>query len=441
MKRLFGLIACLLCVVLYGHAQRDFKLENNKKSDKIRFQLINNLMVIPVEINGVELSFLLDTGVAKPIIFGFLNERDTLKINNTEAYFLSGLGEGDAFEALKSKNNIFKIGDAISLNQDMYAIRDSSLNFTPQLGVPVHGIIGFDLFKDFIVEINYAAKYIKLYNPKFYKYRTCKKCEILNLEFYNNKPYINAKVNVNSEEIPVKLLIDSGGSDALWLFENPELGLYEASNYFEDFLGHGLSGTVHGKRSKVKSLQLKSFKLKQVNVAYPDSIDIALARKFKQRNGSLSGNVLKRFNLVVDYSRARLTLKKNRYFKKPFSYNKSGIEIEHHGVRVVEDPEPGFTRHISENSIKINLNQGVNFEQFLKPAFVIVELREDSPAKRAGLLIGDIILSVNNRQTHHYKLQEIVHLFYGDEGEYIRMKVDRNGYVQHFKFQLESPLK
>lgn len=133
--------------VCFVHAQYNFKLENNKRSDKIKFELINNLIVIPVEINGVELSFLLDTGVAKPIVFGFLNETDTLQINNTEAYFLRGLGEGDAFEALKSKNNIFKIGDAVALNQDMYAIHDASLNFTPQLGVPIQVLLGMTCLK------------------------------------------------------------------------------------------------------------------------------------------------------------------------------------------------------------------------------------------------------------------------------------------------------
>ncbi len=427
--------------VCFVHAQYNFKLENNKRSDKIKFELINNLIVIPVEINGVELSFLLDTGVAKPIVFGFLNETDTLQINNTEAYFLRGLGEGDAFEALKSKNNIFKIGDAVALNQDMYAIHDASLNFTPQLGVPIHGIIGYDLFKDFVVEINYSAKYLKLHHPQYYTYKTCDKCETLNLEFYNNKPYINAKVKIDEVYIPVKLLIDSGGSDALWLFEDKTLGLHSDSHYFVDFLGHGLSGTVHGKRSKIEALKLKNIVLDRVNVAYPDSVDIALAKMNKERNGSLSGNVLMRFNVVVDYSRARLTLKKNRHFRKLFSYNKSGIILEQHGVVLVNEPVFNFSRNDSGNNIKIDLNVNADYKHLLKPAFVIVELRDDSPAKRAGLLEGDVVLAVNNRKAVNYKLQEIIHLFYGDEGETIKMKIDRNGYEHYFKFQLETPLK
>ena len=63
--------------------QGNFVLQNGK-SDKIHFKLINNLIVIPVTINGIDLSFLLDSGVSKPIIFNFFNLKDQLSIHQTE---------------------------------------------------------------------------------------------------------------------------------------------------------------------------------------------------------------------------------------------------------------------------------------------------------------------------------------------------------------------
>ena len=141
-------------------------------------KLISNLIVIPVEVNGVELSFILDTGVSKPIIFNFLNLNEELRINQAELIYLRGLGEGGTVEALKSKRNIFRIGKAININQNLYAVFDPALNFAPRLGVPIHGIIGYDIMKDFIVEINYSNKYIKLYNPQNYNFHLS--------ECYNN---------------------------------------------------------------------------------------------------------------------------------------------------------------------------------------------------------------------------------------------------------------
>ena len=431
----------------FSFAQAKFVVQNKTQTSKVKFKLINNLIIVPVEINGVVLSFLLDTGVSKPIIFNFLNVSDTLKIKDTEPIFLRGLGEGESVKALKSKNNIFKIGDAIKLNQDLYAVYDSNLNLAPRLGVPVHGIIGYDFFKDLVVEINYSAKYLKLMNPEKHQYKKCKSCEILNLEFYNNKPYINAEITVDRKNIPIKLLIDSGGSDALWLFEDDSLGIKSKPEFFYDFLGYGLSGSVYGKRSVVDALKIKSFMLENANVAYPEDSYMASAKQLKNRNGTLAGNILKRFNMIIDYQKAIITLKKNSYFKEKFSYNKSGIELAHDGVRLVKEEDNKILNEKSsliQNDKVSNVNSIVldnKYKLSLKPAYSIVELRIDSPAYNAGLLINDVLLSINGKPAHQFTLQQIIHMFYDDDGKRLKLKVDRNGKLLTFNFILETPLK
>ncbi|XCF05791.1 PDZ domain-containing protein [Tamlana crocina] len=394
------------------------------------------MAVIPVEVNGVELSFLLDTGVSKPIIFNFLNVSDTLNIKETETIFLRGLGEGKMVEALKSKNNIFKIGEAIKLNQDLYAVFNANLDLSPRLGIPIHGIIGFDLFRDLVVQINYSTQRLKLTEPEAYKMKDCRKCETFNLEFYNGKPYINVKVEIDAKEIPVKLLIDSGGSDALWLFENEDLGIHSSDKYFYDFLGYGLNGSVYGKRSKVDKFFLKSFELKKANVAYPDSSSVIFAKQIRNRNGSLSGNILKRFDVVFNYQKARVTLKKNKYFRLPFNYNKSGIELAHDGVRLVKE-EKGKVLNPKEsyqNNTRIIID--THYKIALKPAYGIVELRENSPAEQCGLQKGDIVISVNGKQTHQFSLQEIMQIFHDEAGKKMRLRVERNGRPLNFSFEL-----
>ena len=434
------LLIFFMFISALGFSQSRFNLPRTNYT-KVKFQLIDNLIVFPVEVNGVKLSFLLDTGVSKPILFNIVNT-DSLKINHVESIYLRGLGDGGYIEALKSKQNVLKIGDAININQDIYVIFDETINFTPRLGVPIHGIIGYDVFKDFIVEINYASKYLKLYKPEDYKYKKCRKCQTLDLSLVNNKPYINATAEVNSKHIPVKLLIDSGGSDALWLFEDDSLGLAPIKDeFFEDFLGKGLSGSVYGKRSIVNSFSLKDYHLKNVNVAYPDSASVSFARKHKERSGSIAGELLRRFNIIVDYTNAKVTLKKNRNFKAPFSYNKSGIILEQNGIRVVKEIDDKAVFDYgksSENQNRIRVVESYKFA--LKPAFTIVELRKNSPAERAGLMIGDILLSVNGKEAHHYQMQEINGMFRDDDGKTIRLKVDRNGIVMTFEFKLESLL-
>jgi len=445
--RLLYLFLCVLFSFSPGFSQGNFILKNKQSKHKIKFKLINNLIVFPVEVNGVKLSFLLDTGVSKPIVFNSLEGIDTLKVHDTERIFLRGLGDGKPIEAIKSSQNLFKIGQAINVNQTLYVIFDTSMDFAPRLGVPIHGIIGYDLFKDFIVEINYSSKYMRLYDPKKYKDKPCKKCRLLDLDFFNLKPYLNAQIDSDEGKIPIKLLIDTGGSDALWLFEDSKKQIVaEKDMYFEDFLGSGLSGSIYGKRAKINTLYLSDFVFKDVNVAYPDSSSIYYARKFVDRNGSISGELLRRFNLVFNYKTKTLRLKKNGYFKKPFNYNKSGISIEYGDVRLVKERQnrSGGTKYDTPGT-DVQGNTPIilvtTYKYSFKPAFTIVQLRNNSPALRAGLRVNDVILSINSRESHEFTLQEMLDHFYGRDGKLIRLKVERDDKILDFTFMLEPILK
>jgi hypothetical protein len=445
MKKAFCVIIFVVFAISLSNSQGRFVVKNKKGTDKIKFQLINNLIIVPVYINGVRLSFLVDTGVSKPIVFNFSNISDSLKIKNPKKILLRGLGEGDSVEAFRSQNNIFKIGDAVNNNQDLYAILDESLNFSPKLGVPIHGIIGYDLFKDLIVEVNYLKRFLRFNNHENYIYKSCRKCQDLSLELYNNKPYLKGEVEIEKNRIPVKMLIDSGGSDSLWLFENETEGIISNSSYFYDFLGHGLSGSVYGKRSKIEGFYLNTFLIKKPNVAFPDSVSIGHALNHKERHGSIAGNILKRFNLIFNYKKAKLTIKKNAYFKEEFRYNKSGIELAHNGVRVIKEVEGFFYKNSIQNSNPETTPTQIMFKPSHKlkliPNYVIVELRIDSPAYKAGLKAGDQILRVNNKAAHRFTLQKLMELFYQDHGKPIKLEVERNNSVLTFGFNLENVLK
>lgn len=431
----------LLFAICSSFSQNDFSLPN-LDSDKIRFKLIGNLIILPVELNGVELSFVLDSGVSKPILFNLANI-DSLQINKVETILLRGLGGGAPVESIKSKNNFLSVGNAININQDIYVVFDSSINFTPRLGTPVHGIIGYDLFKDFIVEINYSSKYIVLHEPDSYSYKSCRRCEIFDLSFYNNKPYISGEVEIDSSYLPVNLLIDTGSSDALWIFENKDKGLVPKEQmYFDDFLGKGLSGNIYGKRSKIKRFKLKRFELEDVNAAFPDSASISFARKNIKRNGSISGEVLKRFNVIIDYKNKRLTLKKNKYFRAPFSYNKSGIIIEQNGVILVKERKNrSGLGYNDRNDMNVHVETITHYKLSVKPAYTIVEIREGSPAEKAGLLTGDIILTINGKETHTLELQNVIGYFKSKTGKLINLKINRNGKIMLFGFRLEDVFK
>ena len=436
------IILCFFALNLWFSVAQDNFFLKNDVSEKIHFEFTSNLIIIPVEINEVTLSFILDTGVSKPILFN-LTERDSLDLKNTESFYLHGLGGEGKIEALKSSNNTFKIGNAVCKNQDLYVVFDKTINFTPRLGVLVHGIIGYDVFKNFVVEINYSSKYIRLYKPNSFKPKSSKKWKTLPMNIYRKKPYLDAVVAIDEIKKPVKLLIDTGSSDALWLFEDKEDNLTPKRDLiFVDYLGQGLSGSVYGKRSKVKDFTLSDFNLEDVNVAFPDSLSIIKAKVYRDRNGSLGGDILKRFNLFFDYTNKRLHLKKNGFFKEPFTYNNSGIVLEHNGTMFVKQKirvPTQSTSNVSKNAVQIGYY--MNHITVMKPAYKVVELRTSSNAYAEGLRVGDILITINGKPAYDYKLPEINKIFHGKTGKGIRLRIERQGKNMLFKFKLDNAFK
>lgn len=439
-KTYFLFVLMYLSLIFVSWGQGSFNLVNTN-TDKIKFQLIDNLIIIPVSVNGVELSFIVDTGVSRPILFNMLNFSDSLKLKNLEIAPLRGLGTDGAVSAIRSKSNVLKVGKAINVNQELFVVFDDTINFTPILGVPVHGIIGYNLFKDFIIEVNYRRKVLTLFNKNTYKYKKCKNCYDFELEFYNNKPHMNASIQVEKEEIPIKLLIDTGGSDDLWLFEDDSLGIKPMRNaYFRDYLGRGLSGSVYGKRSKVEEIRLKDFKLEMVNTAFPDSIAVSLARSFKGRNGSISGGILRRFDLIFDYQDKKLTMKKNSNFDLPFEYNKSGIVLEQRGERVVRELVKSTMKDIygRTNESSTTVSVATTYEIKLIPAYEVVVVRPNSAAYQAGIRVGDVVISINGKRTQYLNLEQVNKLFHLKAGSNIKMILYRNDKELTVQFKLED---
>lgn len=436
------LILLLLLLPKGVVSQGVFKLDHGRNKESIKFKFVSNLIILPVEVNGVELSFILDTGVNKPILFN-LGTADSVQVKNVEEIYIKGLGDGDPVKALKSMGNEFRMKSVYNHNQELYVVLDTNINFSPRLGFPIHGIIGYDLFRDFIVEINYVSNRLKLYDPLTYVYEKCRKCETLPLKVIQNKPFIEAEVIAPEYDIMARLLIDSGSSDALWLFQNDIKGITVPKKNFEDFLGRGLSGSIYGNRSRVNSLKIGSFVMENAKVAFPDSISLQHLSNLKNRDGSLGAEVLKRFHLIFDYQQEKLTLRKNGNFKEPFKYNMSGIELQHNGLRVVKQLASNVRGVVpndasSNGEVKIVLADLFKYE--LHPAFEIVEVRKGSPAEDVGLKKGDVILTVNGKPTHRSTLQEVAEMLNDKDGKVIRLLIDRDGVELRFVFTLKEIL-
>jgi hypothetical protein len=422
-------------------SQSGFFLQNGKKKDKIPFKLVNNLPIVDVSVNGTLLSFILDTGVKSTILFS-LEKADSVQLRNTSPIMLQGLGAGGSVEALKSLNNKFQLGNAVDKNHSLYIIFDSTLNFSPRMGIPIHGILGNDFFQKFIVKINYGSKTITIYDPTNYSLKGCKKCEDLPLNFVGSKPYISLQTNSGNKQEVVTLLVDSGSSDVMWLFNGADFITESPPNYYDDFLGLGLSGNIYGKRAKIPELIIGNYRLKEVSASFPEEDAVIKARYYVDRDGSVGGGFLSRFTVTFDYARNKMRLKKNKNFKDPFNYNMSGLTLEHEGMELVKQEKQASVKSnkgVLNESLTMN-SIAVTTELYysLVPKYVVVDVREKSPAALAGVQKGDELITINGKPSYHYKLYELIEIFSTDEGKKISLEIKRGDYNNRVKFYLKS---
>ena len=433
----FGLLTSLSVV-----AQGDFLIEKHSNKVTIPFKLINNLIFIPIKVNGIELNFLLDSGVEETILFS-MEEKQEVSFNNIQKIKLRGLGSEAEIEGLKSTNNVLETHGLKSGNHLVYIILDQSFNLSSHIGIPVNGIIGYKFFKNNIVEINYQKKRIVVHlNNEQTKQKLEKKFKTVPITIERSKPYIYATATVDGKKVPAKLLIDIGNSDAFWIFENNKIKLPKKN--FPDFLGKGFSGDIEGHRAKIDDFLIDDFNFKKPIVSFPDSSSIKNVKMVPDRIGSVGGEILKRFTVVLDYADKKMYLKKNNKFSEPFTYNKSGITVQHNGLQWVQE-----TVHLEMVKVASTLDEVTSNEKkdgnfrykfSLKPVYEIVNIRKNSAAEKSGLQKGDIIVSINKNAPYKYTLQQINTLLKSEQDVWVNLEVERNSLILKFRFKLEDEL-
>ncbi len=377
-----------------------FIMPERARSHRIPVDIQHNVILIPVRINGsFEMNFILDTGVkttilTEAILAPFLHLDTTMKVK------VRGLGEGEPIDALLADNVNIDLPGMKGYGMRLLVLPENLISYSGMFGRPVYGIIGYDLFSQFVVEINYLHKYIQLYDAFTYKVK--RKHKEIPLMMRHGKPYVEATMtDYRGVKFEGKWLLDTGSSNAIALFEE-DLPLPPES--IPAFLGKGLSGNVYGRMAKAPSFQIGEFVFEEVIAGYPDSSSLNLQVSDSVWYGNIGAEILSRFHVTFDYFRNRVYLRKVPGFKEPFEYNVSGIEI---------------------------VSRGDAFDQF-----VISYVRPSSPAADAGVLEGDEILSLNGFAVNGMDIDTVYGTLIKRNGKMMVMRIRRGDLVIRKKFEL-----
>ena len=132
-------------------------ITKNNRAERLNVEIVHNLVLVPVRINDAdeELFFVLDTGVGHPLITSVPKDVE-ISLNYVDVVRIAGLGGENWFEAYSSHQNTLQVKRLVGVGEQVLVLKDDIFQLGAYLGTQANGLIGHSLFRDFIVEIDYA---------------------------------------------------------------------------------------------------------------------------------------------------------------------------------------------------------------------------------------------------------------------------------------------
>ncbi len=403
------LILCLLtsCLSLSGQQTLGLEMKEGVRRVEIPFEYKNGFILVDIIFNNIlPLKFIFDTGAEYTII----NKRevtDLFGLDYEKEFRLLGSDMTTELIAYLTRGVDLNFDQLYGTQQDVLVLAEDYFNIEDYTGIEVHGILGANFFKRYVIQIDYRRKILTFIKPETFDRPEAGYKKVRTL-FKKNKPYLQVGVEITKDSIlPLSILLDSGASLALLIHSNSHPDIRLPQNIIEGQLAMGLGGYLTGYLGRVHQLRLNDDLSFQNVLCHFQKITIYQdTTHLNSRNGVVGNLILDRFSIIVDYPRERIYFKPNKKYKKKFKYDKSGMSI---------------------------IASGNRFN-----TFSVHHVLQGSPADLAGVKVGDEIIGVNFLHSSFYSLNHLIKILQRKDGKKIRLKIKRNGKKMILKFRLKT---
>jgi len=354
---------------------------SGNSSLKIPFELSNNLILVQARMNdSAPLWFIVDTGASITVLDSQLAKAFRLKPSGR----LVETGGAGTATALTFRGNSLELPNIEATNLTVYGLPIDFLS--APLARKISGVLGNDILKQLVVEVDYASQVINLYEPESYQYSGSG--EVVPLTLEGDLPFASARVAlVGRPAIRGKFELDSGSTGAV-LFNTPFVDrnkLLDSISRKSQIRTGGAGGTAQAFSGRLKYIRLGSFQLENPVARFSRARrgDNASSRY----DGLIGGEIFRRFKVVFDFSRRRMILEPNAQFSEPYEVDMSGLDMA---------------------------AEGQDFS-----VVVVNEVEKGSPAAEAGIQEEDVITAIDGHPTKEFRLTQIRRMFMQDAKEYL----------------------
>jgi hypothetical protein len=391
----FSVLLCLLLLQKVSYAQEEF-IVPSKFVTKFGFrQLTGGVVMLQARFAAFPdtLNFILDTGSG-----GISLDSGTTR------YF--GLKPVASDKTIRGIGGIKNVGFLNSQKIHFPGLTVDSLNFhvndydilTAVYGEKIDGIIGYSVLSRYIIKLNYDSLKIEFWTKGALKYP---RGGFLLRPVITTLPVMQTRIK-DERPIDSRFLYDMGAGLCMMLStdfikDSAVLGK-KRKLYAKE--AEGLGGKIDMNMTVIREVRLGPYRFRNVPVfIFDDTYNIT---SYPFLGGLIGNDLLRRFNVILNYEKRDIYLTPNSHFSEPFDYSYSGIELYYvDGIVIVGDVAKG------------------------------------SPAEAAGLKEGDVVLSIN--KTFGRSLQQLKTELQ-NAGNKIKIIVTRDGKLQEYEFKIKSIL-
>ncbi len=271
-------------------------------SHELAYEPFQGLVLLPISIAGSPpLDFVLDSGSTVSTLL----DRElaaALGLAPSGVGLARGLGRG-ATEV--------QVVRGVRLSAEGEALLEADLvvhHLQPRLGGAsgrdIHGLLGWDLFARYAVEVDPGQRRVLLHDPRAATDRLG--LAALPMEVVRGRPVVRAEVTTGEgRAVAVDLMVDTGSASALVVIQGSHRHLRPGPGA-ERRLAQGIGGEVPAVAGQLAALRLGPIVVHDVPVSYVARASIPAAVSLPDLHGVLGNAVLSRFRVIVDGPGRRL---------------------------------------------------------------------------------------------------------------------------------------
>ena len=281
-----------------------FFLEEPYLNTVIEYESVNDMVILPVTVNGKELKLILDTGVRGVVLFG---RKFNQYVNTDLSFSIRGWGGKGSHTGKLSTLNQLNIGKINGNNISMLVFKEKYI--IPYLPEDVDGIIGYELFWKFQVNIDPACKKIiigkqpeLIYDSEF---------KTIPITLHDTKPYLKINLKKGESQIPVVLMVDTGAEKEV-LLNKKRINEVKPLTTVSSTLGYGIGGAIKGYEMGKYQVFVEDINLGSMNCEISDNS--SGTEDSLNADGVLGIKAFKNYSIIFDYGNHLLYLKQSACF-------------------------------------------------------------------------------------------------------------------------------